>query len=63
MRENKFSSIEKQEGNKELVDSFFEEFGKMSPEEQDRVLGILKEKKEKVVSMGKNYKPEIEELE
>ncbi|MEK7664143.1 MAG: hypothetical protein AAB340_01700 [Patescibacteria group bacterium] len=59
MKENKFS-IEGQEHNKELVDSFFEEFSKMSSEEQDRVLGLLKEK---AVSKGKNYKPEIEELE
>ena len=59
MKESKFS-MEEQEGNKELVDSFFEEFSRMSSEEQDRVLGLLKEKAN---NKGKNYKPELEELE
>ena len=31
MKESKFS-MEEQEGNKELVDSFFEEFSRMSSE-------------------------------
>ncbi len=60
-RENlSHSEVTKTEAGKEVVDSFFKEFGKMSSEEQDRVLGLLKEK---VESKGKNYKPEMEELD
>ncbi|MBM3206160.1 MAG: hypothetical protein FJZ43_00860 [Candidatus Staskawiczbacteria bacterium] len=43
--------------DKEAVEDFFSEFGKMSEEEQNKVLGLLDKKRKK------GYSPDIKEVE